>query len=90
MSKERMKKQADKFAATYDMDVMSDLISEPPKCENCGEGACKRCSSCQTSWYCGRECQVKHWSKHKENCKLIAKTMKDVKDLKAAKTQCGS
>ena len=87
MSKERMKKQADKFAATYDMDVMSDLLSEPPKCENCGEGAAKRCSSCQTSWYCGRECQVKHWPKHKEPCKLIAKTMKDVK---AAKSQGGS
>jgi hypothetical protein len=92
MSKERMKKQADKFAATYDMDVMSDLLAEPPKCENCGESAAKRCSSCQTSWYCGRECQVKHWPKHKEPCKLIAKTMKDAnKDIrKAAKSQGGS
>ena len=76
MSKERLKKQADAFAATYDMDVMSDLLSDPPKCESCGELAAKRCSGCQQSWYCGRECQVKHWAKHKDTCKVLAKTLK--------------
>ena len=79
MSKERLKKQADTFAATYDMDVMSELLSEPPKCESCGEAAAKRCSSCQSSWYCGRECQVKHWTKHKDTCKVLSQTVKDAK-----------
>jgi hypothetical protein len=29
----------------------------------------KRCGGCQKEWYCGRECQVKHWSQHKLVCK---------------------
>jgi hypothetical protein len=27
-----------------------------------------RCSRCHTQRYCGRDCQVKHWSKHKLTC----------------------
>ena len=26
------------------------------------------CSKCGTARYCGRECQVKHWPVHKNNC----------------------
>jgi CRISPR/Cas system-associated exonuclease Cas4 (RecB family) len=29
----------------------------------------KRCGACQVEWYCGRECQVKHWPQHKLVCK---------------------
>ena len=77
MSGERLKRQADRFAATYDMEVMAELVAEPPRCENCGERAAKRCSNCQTSWYCGRECQVEHWSKHKHPCRVLSNTVKN-------------
>ena len=29
---------------------------------------CSRCSRCETALYCDRECQVKHWPVHKNNC----------------------
>ncbi|KAJ6480469.1 hypothetical protein C8R47DRAFT_1135927 [Mycena vitilis] len=28
-----------------------------------------RCGKCKSVWYCSKECQRKHWSKHKPNCK---------------------
>lgn len=30
----------------------------------------KVCKSCGLASYCSRECQVKHWPKHKEECKV--------------------
>ena len=43
------------------------------KCRNTG---CKKfsflkCQVCRTSYYCGRECQVNHWSIHKEKCQNL-------------------
>jgi hypothetical protein len=29
----------------------------------------KRCSVCHSVFYCGKECQVKHWKEHKSVCK---------------------
>eukprot|EP01104_Vermistella_antarctica_P018771 TRINITY_DN7083_c0_g2_i1.p1 TRINITY_DN7083_c0_g2~~TRINITY_DN7083_c0_g2_i1.p1 ORF type:complete len:179 (+),score=23.59 TRINITY_DN7083_c0_g2_i1:294-830(+) len=29
----------------------------------------KRCSRCRVTYYCSRECQLKHWSVHKKTCK---------------------
>ena len=29
----------------------------------------KPCSVCKTAKYCGRECQVEHWKKHKPGCR---------------------
>uniref|UniRef100_A0AAY4EHN0 MYND-type domain-containing protein n=1 Tax=Denticeps clupeoides TaxID=299321 RepID=A0AAY4EHN0_9TELE len=37
-------------------------------CGFCGNMVSKRCSRCQLEWYCSRECQVKHWPKHKVVC----------------------
>ena len=31
----------------------------------------QRCSRCHNERYCGRECQVNHWPKHKKKCKPI-------------------
>ena len=42
------------WAETYNFDVMEGLLSDPPKCANCGEPASKRCSRCQNEWYCRR------------------------------------
>jgi len=28
-----------------------------------------KCSRCRVAWYCGKECQTKHWkSVHREEC----------------------
>ncbi|XP_028679864.1 zinc finger MYND domain-containing protein 10 [Erpetoichthys calabaricus] len=74
-SEEDLREQACRLAQTYNLDVMETLIPEKPKCGFCGSEASKRCSRCQTEWYCGRECQVKHWQKHKQACGLISDAM---------------
>ncbi len=55
----------------YNTETIESLIEEPAKCAECGEPAPKKCSRCQSEWYCRRECQVKHWSKHKKACDMI-------------------
>lgn len=43
-------------------------------CAQCSKpGAPKECSRCQQTSYCGRECQQKHWKKHKKVCKELVK-----------------
>ncbi|XP_028303210.1 zinc finger MYND domain-containing protein 10 [Gouania willdenowi] len=72
LSESDMRKQAQRLAETYNLDVIESLLPEKPKCGFCGNKATKRCSRCQGEWYCHRECQVKHWPKHKIACQLIA------------------
>lgn len=71
---EDIKRQAKTWADTYNLDMLEELVSDPPKCAMCGQPATKRCSRCQTEWYCKRECQVKHWSKHKPACNLVVES----------------
>ena len=35
----------------------------------CSNAATLRCSRCKNIWYCSKECQKKHWSTHKKQCK---------------------
>ncbi|XP_075997520.1 zinc finger MYND domain-containing protein 10 [Genypterus blacodes] len=63
--------QGHSLAQIYNFDVMESLLPEKPKCGSCGKEATKRCSQCQGEWYCHRECQVKHWPKHKTVCQLM-------------------
>ena len=42
-------------------------------CAVCDKLAKGICSGCKHVFYCTRECQKKHWSSHKENCKIEAK-----------------
>lgn len=56
---------------TYDVDHLEKLFPEGPVCSGCGDSASKRCSQCRNEWYCGRECQVKRWSRHKSVCHLM-------------------
>uniref|UniRef100_A0A8D9BF04 Protein msta, isoform A n=1 Tax=Cacopsylla melanoneura TaxID=428564 RepID=A0A8D9BF04_9HEMI len=38
-------------------------------CGFCGEPSSQKCSGCQLVYYCCREHQKKHWSKHKSHCR---------------------
>ena len=41
------------------------------RCTYCGETATKlkKCTGCGKTWYCGKDCQTKHWKDHKKVCK---------------------
>lgn len=78
-SAQSMRDQAKMFADMYNFDVLESLIAEPPKCALCGAPAAKRCSRCQNEWYCRRECQVNHWSKHKQACNLLVEAEQKLK-----------
>jgi hypothetical protein len=39
------------------------------QCALCTKEATYLCSGCHRIWYCGRDCQLKAWDKHSENCK---------------------
>eukprot|EP01084_Bolivina_argentea_P112610 200831_1 len=42
-------------------------------CGYCGNTDAKnRCSRCNNMYYCNKQCQVKHWNRHKLKCTLIA------------------
>ena len=34
-----------------------------------------RCGGCKSAWYCGPECQKRHWSVHRAECKVLALAM---------------
>uniref|UniRef100_A0A8C9S3R3 Zinc finger MYND domain-containing protein 10 n=1 Tax=Scleropages formosus TaxID=113540 RepID=A0A8C9S3R3_SCLFO len=70
-SENDLRLQAHRLAQIYNLDVMESLIPEKPKCGSCGSEAAKRCSRCRSEWYCRRECQVKHWPKHKNVCQMM-------------------
>ena len=42
-------------------------------CSGCGAFEAKlKCGKCASDYYCGEECQVKRWGKHKNMCELFA------------------
>ncbi|XP_040214514.1 zinc finger MYND domain-containing protein 10 isoform X2 [Rana temporaria] len=79
-SEEDLRYQAQRWAQTYNMDVMETLAPDKPKCGGCGAEASKRCSRCQSEWYCDRQCQVKDWQKHKKACDLVSEAAKKMKE----------
>ncbi|XP_043257962.1 zinc finger MYND domain-containing protein 10 [Colletes gigas] len=68
---EDIKNAAQILSDAYDLDKL-DCI-DIKECFLCQEVAKKRCSKCKEAWYCGRECQVKDWEKHKAICNKITK-----------------
>lgn len=71
-----VKALAKNLSETYSLDNLENFLPNPPKCVMCGEKAGKKCSRCQNEWYCRRECQVKHWSRHQTSCDMIADSKK--------------
>lgn len=55
-------------------DVVRQVEGETDHCCRCDkrrselEGAMMRCSSCRSSQYCSKACQVAHWKEHKKVC----------------------
>ena len=41
------------------------------ECAECGEQTNRRCQKCKQIFYCGRECQLRHWKMHKKDCKAL-------------------
>jgi hypothetical protein len=77
-SKEEAQRYAKSLADTYSLDILEKFVCDPPKCALCKQPASKRCSRCQNEWYCGRECQVKHWPKHKTVCNMMAEAKQGI------------
>ena len=64
------------------MDQTSVSAAPAHVCSACGGEAKLRCQACQhnetdsntehnATWYCSRECQVKHWASHKSFCREV-------------------
>ncbi|XP_026746197.1 zinc finger MYND domain-containing protein 10-like [Trichoplusia ni] len=70
---EESRNMAKRLLESYTSDAALALDSGGAKCAKCGDKATKKCSRCKTEWYCGRECQVQQWPKHKEICDQFAK-----------------
>ncbi|CAG5136274.1 unnamed protein product, partial [Candidula unifasciata] len=51
-SDDAIRAQAQRWASTYNFNLLEELVAEPPKCAVCGQLASKRCSRCQNEWYC--------------------------------------
>ena len=51
------------------------------QCAICQIKADKKCTGCNEVAYCGRECQKKHWSTHRKECKCW-KIMEDPNGVK--------
>ena len=51
--------------------------------QDCQKKGKERCAGCNFAFYCGKECQVKAWGEHREECKEIRKEFKTVMVRKA-------
>ncbi|XP_075985801.1 zinc finger MYND-type containing 10 [Anticarsia gemmatalis] len=70
---EESRVMAKRLLESYTSDAALAMDSGGAKCAKCGDKATKKCSRCKSEWYCGRECQVQQWPKHKELCDQFAK-----------------
>lgn len=49
---------------------MQETQNDEHYCAECCIVAFKKCSNCQQSYYCSRECQIKNWPIHKNICRI--------------------
>ena len=45
-----------------------------------GRGNYNMCGACENALHCSKECQIKHWSEHKDRCEEIRKSKKKRQD----------
>lgn len=76
--------------------IFKDLLEEPSReCIEC-DGGCgtnnpaKRCAFCKQAYYCGVECQRRHWRAHKEVCLEIKGKIDDAQATKKQPLQPSS
>uniref|UniRef100_A0A0G4HVX9 MYND-type domain-containing protein n=1 Tax=Chromera velia CCMP2878 TaxID=1169474 RepID=A0A0G4HVX9_9ALVE len=53
-----------------------DRVERSLRCDapGCSKKGTQKCRSCKEARYCSKECQVSHWSVHKEACKKVKET----------------
>ena len=54
---------------------MTETNNPSKQCSACGKTDVElmRCAQCKLTFYCGQDCQKKHWPEHKQLCKETAK-----------------
>ena len=54
---------------------MTETNNSSKQCRACGKTDVElmRCAQCKLTFYCGQDCQKKHWPEHKQLCKETAK-----------------
>lgn len=68
---------AKRLSDTYNVELFEKLdeqtrshqMNDEHYCAECSVVAFKKCSNCQRSYYCSRECQIKNWPLHKNICR---------------------
>lgn len=75
--KEKAKRLSDIYGSNFfanmdDRDCNNEINDQGDNkqsyCTQCGVMAEKKCSRCEKSYYCSRECQVENWPVHKKIC----------------------
>lgn len=71
LSQNEAKTMVGKLLKPWELIQLTAKVMLPRRyeCRGCGKtNAKKKCSSCQLSYYCTRECQEKDWNEHKRSC----------------------
>ncbi len=53
------------------MGTVEEVPEDGGTCPVCKKSASLKCAGCRQIFYCRRECQKKHWKKHKNECKVL-------------------
>eukprot|EP00004_Rigifila_ramosa_P027570 TRINITY_DN9033_c0_g1_i1.p1 TRINITY_DN9033_c0_g1~~TRINITY_DN9033_c0_g1_i1.p1 ORF type:complete len:169 (-),score=28.29 TRINITY_DN9033_c0_g1_i1:45-551(-) len=56
----------------------------------CGKEGANQCSGCKSVFYCGKDHQKEHWSRHKADCKIITQMVADQKPWHKVVLQAGA
>ncbi|XP_062565075.1 zinc finger MYND domain-containing protein 10 homolog [Armigeres subalbatus] len=73
LSQDKIGSIAKRLAVAYNTHILEqfsgpDTIRSLKQCFSCGKPAEKKCSKCNSTYYCSRNCQIADWTKHKELC----------------------
>lgn len=67
-----------------------DAAPAPKSCAECGlvsEESCSKCAACKSVSYCSVDCQRKHWTIHKPDCRKAQGKKVSEKDVAAAQKE---